>query len=638
MAGFSFGAPMQPAVQAGASLDPYQDPVKTALAKALIGQGFDNSPIRTPLEGFARMAQTAAGAMMMRKQRDEALDKQRADMRTLAAVLSGAPSSAGQDTSAPGTADAAKFTDEAMSFAPDVDRAAAMPKPDFAPETTAPGRQSNADLAPLFANPRLAPYAMQIAMERMKRADELAAKRADRDLEPPKTRTIKRDGVDVTEQWDPVTRSFKQIASSDIGTPRRIGDTREFLQGDKKITQEWDGQKWVNLGAGPAYKPEKEPGGPFAGNSLDAQAYNIVTNYQQKKANGLPTTPQEDYAFTLAKQHLEAPRVVGTPETGFSQINPPALPAYPGAAPVTQPANDGATPNPQPLGRAPASPSQPSPLGRATPDNSSITPLTAPGSVPAPDPETAKRLGVPVADVNPFAGLSPQKAQQAAIRAREEGLKNLEKNDEAVTQAQNRSADVKRFLELNGQTSTGPIYKIPGSQTVAGAFNPALQEMSSITDRLTPGMRQGLPGAASDRDIAMFRNATIGPDKSRETNQNIGTAMLARDQNLVAKAQFERDYLDANGHLQGADRAWRKYLEDNPIFDPGAPAGSFRLNPDRMTYQEYFRGERSPAGKAAGQTAAAGGGASQVKEGDTATNPRTGEKIVFRNGQWEPLR
>lgn len=36
---------------------------------------------------------------------------------------------------------------------------------------------------------------------------------------------------------------------------RQIGETRDFLRGSQKVTQEWDGAKWSDIGAGPAYAP-----------------------------------------------------------------------------------------------------------------------------------------------------------------------------------------------------------------------------------------------------------------------------------------------------------------------------------------------------------------------------------------------
>lgn len=50
------------------------------------------------------------------------------------------------------------------------------------------------------------------------------------------------------------------------------------------------------------------------------------------------------------------------------------------------------------------------------------------------------------------------------------------------------------------------------------------------------------------------------------------------------------NYLSANGHLRGANQAWKRYLNDNPIFDPIADTKTFKLNENRMSWQDYFSG------------------------------------------------
>lgn len=48
-------------------------------------------------------------------------------------------------------------------------------------------------------------------------------------------------------------------------------------------------------------------GGSFSGTSMDAQTYNTLMRYNQKIAQGQPTTPQEDMAYTLAYRHATKP-------------------------------------------------------------------------------------------------------------------------------------------------------------------------------------------------------------------------------------------------------------------------------------------------------------------------------------------
>jgi hypothetical protein len=234
------------------------------------------------------------------------------------------------------------------------------------------------------------------------------------------------------------------------------------------------------------------------------------------------------------------------------------------------------------------------------------------GVTPGFNPELAGKLGVPQADTDPYRGLDRKNAQALYKSNHQRVEKELDKGEEEMIAAKNRQADAKRFLALNEETGTGGIYKVPGSQSVAGLFSNNMQEMSAITDRLTPKMREPGAGATSDFDANLMRNALFGPTKDREVNKNVATAMIQKDQNVIDYQQFKRDYFDANGHIGGAERAWRQYLNANPIFDPKAKEGSYALNPNRVSYREFFGGKQTPAQDAAPAAAPAASAAANV--------------------------
>ena len=146
-----------------------------------------------------------------------------------------------------------------------------------------------------------------------------------------------------------------------------------------------------------------------------------------------------------------------------------------------------------------------------------------------------------------------------------------------------------RFEVLMDSVETGGIARqVPGARMVEGAFDSAVNEMQTITDKLTPLLRQGLPGAASDRDVAMFRGGVFSVDKKPETNKALILGFRAAKENLLARKSFLEGYLAQNNTLAGADASWNKYLTDNPIFDP--TVDEMRLNPNRKNYEEYFAG------------------------------------------------
>jgi len=183
--------------------------------------------------------------------------------------------------------------------------------------------------------------------------------------------------------------------------------------------------------------------------------------------------------------------------------------------------------------------------------------------------------------------LDPKKRDEARIRMGESDRGKVDKMITAGSTASLMANDIGRFLFLNEKTETGGQYGLWGAKGLTSAFDPEFAEMRSLSDKLTPAMRQGMPGAASDRDVAMFKSGTVGVERDYEANLNIGQGLKAAAQNKVDKAAFFDNYHNERGHTRGANEEWKNYLEANPIFDHEAGKGSYELNENRQTWQEY---------------------------------------------------
>jgi hypothetical protein len=223
---------------------------------------------------------------------------------------------------------------------------------------------------------------------------------------------------------------------------------------------------------------------------------------------------------------------------------------------------------------------------------------SGPPSAPTPAPTqqaanergaVAAELGVPVADRDPFANMRGPQADIFKRNLYQQADKKLNEMDESASTARGMARDMQRFLHLQrGVSMQGPI---------AGRVIPLTsdaQEMDAITDKITPKMREPGSGATSDFDAKMFRNSTVSRTKNDQANEAIGQAVILQTQNTSDRAQFMRDYLTVNGHLDGADRQWARYLNANPIFDPKSPEVP-RLNAARVPYQQFFGGAQQAA-------------------------------------------
>lgn len=205
-----------------------------------------------------------------------------------------------------------------------------------------------------------------------------------------------------------------------------------------------------------------------------------------------------------------------------------------------------------------------------------------------------KDLGVPIAPRAPWAGIYDSKERDQAKRdVYKQAQGDLTGMREVVNKNENMISDIDRFLKLNESVSTGVMNKIPGAETVR-SFDPEFNEMLKISSKMIPSMRAIGSGSSSDLDVKMFTNATINVGSDPEANKNIGTALRLQKQRENDQAAFLANYLQANRHLDGADAAWNKYMNANPIFDTEAAQGSYTLNPVRQSYKDFFSGKKAP--------------------------------------------
>jgi hypothetical protein len=203
---------------------------------------------------------------------------------------------------------------------------------------------------------------------------------------------------------------------------------------------------------------------------------------------------------------------------------------------------------------------------------------------------TAFARGVPMA-----ADMTKGMTRAGSERLRQQQLKDADKVVETAAAESQKLAqvaqDATQFMSLNEKTATGPIVDY-GPVGFVRRMGSDFSTMRSISDRLTPAMRNGLPGAASDRDVAMFKSATVSTDKPYEANLNIATALVQKANMERERVRFLDTYREVNrGSLVGANAAWQQYLDANPIFDNSTPEAQakFTLNQNRVPWDDWFR-------------------------------------------------
>ena len=210
---------------------------------------------------------------------------------------------------------------------------------------------------------------------------------------------------------------------------------------------------------------------------------------------------------------------------------------------------------------------------------------------------------------NPYKVLRPQAAEQM-YRAQQGAYQKLQQeNLDATAKARAGIQDASQFMQLNKQHPGSLAERAPwflggsAARGITGMFSDPAQNMDAIQNRLAPLMRAPGSGSISNYDAQQFMSATLGRDKSLAANNNIATGLKTRFQNEIDRSNFQDKYFAIHGHMNGMDRTWQQYLNDNPIFDPDKP-GTFDLNKDRQGWEQYFSNTSGGMGKAPPQSQA----------------------------------
>lgn len=232
--------------------------------------------------------------------------------------------------------------------------------------------------------------------------------------------------------------------------------------------------------------------------------------------------------------------------------------------------------------------------------------FVAPGSAPADRAAQANALGVPdKLDVDPYSALSPKAREERAKREQAAYVKEMDKDREERAKLEAQLVDLDRFEQAEQRADLGAVGRFAAGLPGASLVDSDIATMQSVTAKVAPTIRQAGSGATSDYDAKQFKLAVVGAEKPRETNQQILAAYRGAAKNAMNFMDFKQAFMDTHGTTAGADRAWKKYLNANPIFDEAA--GGTALNQNRMDWQDWFRQQNAQSRQGGGQGGSQGG-------------------------------
>jgi hypothetical protein len=214
------------------------------------------------------------------------------------------------------------------------------------------------------------------------------------------------------------------------------------------------------------------------------------------------------------------------------------------------------------------------------------------GAAPAAPVPVNVRNGVPVSPVDKYAGMTPKEASDARRKDKEEADKFI--RDKVAPFMGTVDGDIdnlKRALALNSQISTGVTYGLPyvgGAAKVLSGDRAKINEFDALS--ALSAKQNRIPGDSnvSNLDVKMMQLGTFSSDKEPITNKTIIEFQLAQRERDRDFNSYISNYASVNGRVDAeAQSQWRKYLDANPITTRDAK-GRVQLNPNRMTYQQYF--------------------------------------------------
>jgi len=205
----------------------------------------------------------------------------------------------------------------------------------------------------------------------------------------------------------------------------------------------------------------------------------------------------------------------------------------------------------------------------------------------------ASEVGVPIDPKTSYTGLN----KLEAAKKREEDLKESgkyirEKISPFTAGIEDDIRALERALKLNSEISTGYTYGmgmgIGDLAKLTSGDRAKINEFDSLAALAAKQNR--IPGDSnvSNLDVKMMQLGTFSSDKEPKTNETLIKFQLAQRQRDKEFNKYMADYAAINGAITPhAEAQWRRYLDANPITVRDEK-GKVSVNPNRMTYQQYF--------------------------------------------------
>jgi hypothetical protein len=205
----------------------------------------------------------------------------------------------------------------------------------------------------------------------------------------------------------------------------------------------------------------------------------------------------------------------------------------------------------------------------------------------------AMDVGIPIDPKTSYVGLNKiESAKKREHDLNESGKYIREKISPFTSGIEDDIRDLERALKLNSEISTGYSYGLGlGIGEIAKLSSGDRAKINEFDSLAALAAKQNrIPGDSnvSNLDVKMMQLGAFSSDKEPTTNKTIIEYKLAQRQRDMQFNKYMADYAAVNGAITPyAEAQWRRYLDANPITARD-DKGKVSINPNRMTYQQYF--------------------------------------------------
>lgn len=153
------------------------------------------------------------------------------------------------------------------------------------------------------------------------------------------------------------------------------------------------------------------------------------------------------------------------------------------------------------------------------------------------------------------------------------------KIDENISAAEERKALYDRADQLLDKVDTGGIAGYGHSIQPEWTMSDDVAEFNSLANKLAPQQRPAGSGTTSDKDMEIYRKATIGWGKDKNANRSIIALGRKMAENDIAHEELRAAWISDGRSLTDFDKIWRKYVKEQRIYNDDGSINENRIDP-----------------------------------------------------------